>query len=595
MGRRTSARPVGLGKAIESDQRRRAAKPETRVAKHTGVAEAQSKRSVLEQNSLDDFMSRAELSKQTFESTRGEAHPSEGLRLVSVTPCVDGRTAADAPLPNARSVVVPVPRRPPWTEDMGAEELVLLEGHAFLLWRRELANLEETDGVVMTPYEKNLDFWRQLWRTVERSDLLVQIIDARDPLFYRSEDLERYVSEFAGKRHMLLLNKADFVPAALRRDWAAYFASRGVEVLFFSAFQELQKQQRPGCISIASDCAGADGGYASGRAGETDLHGVSIPHGVLTKDDTDVLDCARLLDELRARLPPSQIDDGVDVKDCAETVDAADSKDFGHIGVSSVRAAQGTIGFVGYPNVGKSSVINALFGSKKVSMSRVPGKTKHLQTLDLLGAGITLCDCPGLVFPSVVATKAHLVINGTVPLDELRDHMPAVRLVVEKMGATQVLDKYGVRQADVRDGVEWRGEGSATDAASEVLAGIATKRQHFLRLHVPDVTWAARLVLRDYCTGELLHCETSPALSDAGGYDQAKACGGSGAGAVSHKDSVTAHTVARVGSGEQVGDAKHEPVLQDSDFDDFEDFLNASGGTDTVKSKRQGGHSHKRR
>lgn len=38
-----------------------------------------------------------------------------------------------------------------------------------------------------------------------------------------------------------------------------------------------------------------------------------------------------------------------------------------------------TIGFVGYPNVGKSSTINALLAEKKVPVSATPGKTKHLQ------------------------------------------------------------------------------------------------------------------------------------------------------------------------------------------------------------------------
>merc|ERR1712225_110138 len=41
------------------------------------------------------------------------------------------------------------------------------------------------------------------------------------------------------------------------------------------------------------------------------------------------------------------------------------------------------IGLVGYPNVGKSSTINALIGAKKVSVSSTPGKTKHFQTIHL--------------------------------------------------------------------------------------------------------------------------------------------------------------------------------------------------------------------
>ena len=40
-----------------------------------------------------------------------------------------------------------------------------------------------------------------------------------------------------------------------------------------------------------------------------------------------------------------------------------------------------------------------------------------------------------------------------------------------------------------------------------MLCGLATHRQHFLRVGVPDETWAARRILKDYCTGQLLHCE----------------------------------------------------------------------------------------
>ena len=38
-----------------------------------------------------------------------------------------------------------------------------------------------------------------------------------------------------------------------------------------------------------------------------------------------------------------------------------------------------TIGLVGYPNVGKSSTINALLQEKKVPVSATPGRTKHFQ------------------------------------------------------------------------------------------------------------------------------------------------------------------------------------------------------------------------
>jgi large subunit GTPase 1 len=55
--------------------------------------------------------------------------------------------------------------------------------------------LEEGEEVGVTPFEKNLEVWRQLWRVLERSDLVCQVVDARDPLRYRCPDLENYVEE----------------------------------------------------------------------------------------------------------------------------------------------------------------------------------------------------------------------------------------------------------------------------------------------------------------------------------------------------------------------------------------------------------------
>ena len=60
---------------------------------------------------------------------------------------------------------------------------------------RACHSLEEGDEVGVTPFEKNLEVWRQLWRVLERSDLVCQVLDARDPLRYRCTDLESYVDE----------------------------------------------------------------------------------------------------------------------------------------------------------------------------------------------------------------------------------------------------------------------------------------------------------------------------------------------------------------------------------------------------------------
>ena len=76
------------------------------------------------------------------------------------------------------------------------------------------------------------------------------------------------------------------------------------------------------------------------------------------------------------------------------------------------------VGLTGYPNVGKSSTINALFGSKKTAVAATPGKTKHFQTL-FVSESLMLCDCPGLVLPKYASSKAEMVAAGApqpVPL-----------------------------------------------------------------------------------------------------------------------------------------------------------------------------------
>lgn len=101
------------------------------------------------------------------------------------------------------------------------------------------------------------------------------------------------------------------------------------------------------------------------------------------------------------------------------------------------------VGLVGYPNVGKSSTINALLGEKKVSVSSTPGKTKHFQTINL-SPTLMLCDCPGLVFPQFTTTKADLVCDGVLPIDQMREHTGPIALLVRRI-PKEILDAtYGL-------------------------------------------------------------------------------------------------------------------------------------------------------
>ena len=99
---------------------------------------------------------------------------------------------------------------------------------------------------------------------------------------------------------------------------------------------------------------------------------------------------------------------------------------------------------MGYPNVGKSSVINALMKKKRVGVASQPGKTKHYQTL-FLTPEIMLVDCPGLVFPNVASSVAEMVLNGVTPIDTIKDHIGPTQLLIRRIPKQVITKKYGLK------------------------------------------------------------------------------------------------------------------------------------------------------
>jgi len=139
-----------------------------------------------------------------------------------------------------------IPKRPKWKEGIQAKEFERMEREAFLNWRRQLAEEEEKHmELAITPFEKNIEIWRQLWLVVEKSQVLIQIVDGRNPLFFRSLDLENYIIENNSEKEIILLvNKADLLSEEIRSHWADYFNEKGIKYIFFSALVEGDKLEK---------------------------------------------------------------------------------------------------------------------------------------------------------------------------------------------------------------------------------------------------------------------------------------------------------------------------------------------------------------
>lgn len=247
-----SKKSVGLGNALMNDRfgkgkgaDRKRVSAVTRIDHTTGQeyitndrqeAAWVKMRSVTEQGALDEFLATAELAGTDF-----TAEKMNNVKIIHT----DQRNPYLLSAAEERAVLgkqkehkgrLTVPRRPRWDASTTPEELDRREREGFLQWRKGLAELQETQDLLMTPFERNLEVWRQLWRVIERSDVVVQIVDARNPLMFRSADLEAYVKDVDPKKeNLLLINKADMMTYTQRKAWARYLKGANIAYKFFSA------------------------------------------------------------------------------------------------------------------------------------------------------------------------------------------------------------------------------------------------------------------------------------------------------------------------------------------------------------------------
>mmetsp|Transcript_11668 Transcript_11668/g.14077 ORF Transcript_11668/g.14077 Transcript_11668/m.14077 type:complete len:738 (-) Transcript_11668:99-2312(-) len=546
------------------------------------LGDSKSLNSIMEMASVDEFLVHAKLTKRDFEARRGWFDDSADNKLI----IADTSASAEPMNKPYEWHALPMPERPQWSHTDTVEELEHRENLVFVEWRRRIALTEEAvlesqesvmskNGaeVRTTPFEKNLEVWRQLWRVVERSDVLVQVVDSRQPLFYHSDELHQYsrnhyrvkpprqgceLTQVSANyvERLLILNKGDFLTTEQRNAWGAYMRSKGLRYVWFSAKEEqerLNEEER-----VARD--------------EEDL--VSAAAAEKTSDEEP--DEQETPEEQSA-----DINNEVDKR--AEELAVMDLKQKGPLGANNdsrlltreelLRVledlcreadanrqhepfyAKSQVGIVGYPNVGKSSVINVLIGatplnhqSKRVATGATPGKTKHFQTIELPPlpslsedrpeTQMTLCDCPGLVFPQFVSSSADMLHAGVLNVTQLRDHIPPMRLLCERIPRAIIEATYGFVAPKVgSEGLDSAGgELAALQQASEAaakaagpeevqlsefltveatLVGIGHARSWFAAGNRGEVdrSRVARMLLTDTQKGKLLYALPPPDIT----------------------------------------------------------------------------------
>ncbi|KAJ3315242.1 Guanine nucleotide-binding-like protein 1 [Boothiomyces sp. JEL0838] len=391
-----------------------------------------------------------------------------------------------------------IPKRPPWTMDETKEELNEIESKYF---QEYLSNIN-TDSY----FERNLEVWRQLWRVVEMSEIILVVVDIRNPLIHFSIPLYNYVREM-GKRMVLVFNKIDLVSESNVKLWKRYFNDKFPEIAIttFSCNPKINSKNVSrryyhsiGVTEVIEACRDLKVDKVS-----VDWDGLIKSLKIdLSQREKKAMDALARQEAGRGGLREDKVRHGrrrrqreADSSEESEHEEPADDTilidqedNLDHNSKEYM-----TIGLIGQPNVGKSSLINALKGRKLVSVSKTPGHTKHFQTIYLTN-NLRLCDCPGLVFPSNLS-KHLQILSGIYNISQVQDPFSCIRFVAESIPLIEQLKLTHPEQEE--DGFVW---------SSWTICEAFAFNKGFLNAKSgrPDVYRGANLLLRMVMDGRIL-------------------------------------------------------------------------------------------
>ncbi|KAF6261306.1 hypothetical protein COO60DRAFT_1699870 [Scenedesmus sp. NREL 46B-D3] len=297
-------------------------------------------------------------------------------------------------------------------------------------------------------------FYKEFRRVVEASDVVIQVLDARDPAGCRCPDVERYVRSLdPGKRIILLLNKMDLVPREVGEAWLKHY-----------------RQELPAVAFKASTQQQADGlGKAKAVKGGKGKKGAAAAGGSSSEPSYAAAGSACLGADTLLQL----------LKNYARNAMG---------GKGSI-----TVGVVGLPNVGKSSLINSLKRARVAQVGSTPGVTKGVQEIHL-DKHIRLLDSPGIVFTSGEGAAAAALRNA-IKVERLEDPLTPVGEILKRVPSKQLMAVYKV---------------GAFAGVDQFLQLIAAARGKLKKGGIVDGEAAARIVLQDWNEGRIPYYTLPP-------------------------------------------------------------------------------------
>lgn len=330
---------------------------------------------------------------------------------------------------------------------------------------------DQVEGVQIsksiTADNKNPDSSRKAFdkifkQVLDAADVILYVLDARDPEGTRSREVERQVmaAQSGEKRLVLVLNKIDLVPKDVLDGW----------------LKHLRRYFPTTPIRASTPASNAQ----------------VFDHKQYTIKNTS----ETLLRSLKSYAASKQLKRSI------------------------------SVGVIGYPNVGKSSVINTLTsrlnkGSQRLAcpVGSEAGVTTALREVKI-DSHLKILDSPGIVFPAAVNDdadskrkrkaehEARLILLNALPPSQISDPQPAVTMLMERMSQSpalyeQMLQHYGI----VALGPFGQG-----DTTTDFLVQVARKRGRLGKGGVPNIYAAAMSVITDWRDGRIQGWVPPPVL-----------------------------------------------------------------------------------
>jgi nuclear GTP-binding protein len=162
-----------------------------------------------------------------------------------------------------------------------------------------------------------------------------------------------------------------------------------------------------------------------------------------------------------------------------------------------------SVGVVGYPNCGKSSVINTLISKKSCKVAPIPGETKIWQYITLFKR-VSLIDCPGVVVDTAGDTETDSVLKGVVRAERLENPEDFIDAICAKVKREHIAAQYKLP----KDGEEtW-------STSKELMEMISKRAGRLLKGGDPCLRSASITIINDYQRGRLPHYVAPPELKE---------------------------------------------------------------------------------